>query len=136
MKRFGAIAIALVMLMLVVGCDINKEPPTPTYSVPYITVKNDTGKALNIDVYDGVGNILFHAVDGFMKIAEPSIKVKGYCVLREEMHIESGTEWIAYPIKVISKVCEQDFTLENKVYDLHVTYNSDTNELEFNLVEK
>lgn len=133
MRKLLLIAAATIML-LAVSCEINKEPPQPEYNVPFLTVRNDTGKAFNIDVYDGSGNVLFHAVDGFMKVAEASIKIKGYCVLREEMHIEPGDEWIAYPIKVISKVCEQDFTLENKVYDLHVTYNSDTNELEFNLI--
>lgn len=135
MRKLLLIVAAAVML-LAVSCDVNKEPPEPQYNVPYLTVKNETGKVLTLDVCNGSDEILYHVVSDTMKVAANDIKVKGYCILREEMRIEPGTEWTAYPVKIISKVCEQSLTLDNKIYVLHVTYNSSTNGLEFNLEEK
>lgn len=142
MKRLALLVVALAILCLFVACKEPEPYHAPELNNPYVSIVNDTGMTLRLNVFVTENG---SPTPTKLKYTNPSprvpfnttenFKISGYCILRTETRVDE-VQHIAYQVDVISNVMDQTFTLENKVYDIHVTYNSNTNELEFNPVER
>lgn len=142
MKRLSLLVVAFAILCLFVACKEPEPYQAPELTKPYINFVNETGTTLRLQVYVTDKD---HPTPSVLKYDKPAMKItlavtedckiSGYGVIRTETRIDEA-QFIAYPVDVITNISEQFFTLENKVYDVHVTYNPDTNVISFNPVER
>lgn len=142
MKRLALLVVALAILCLFVSCE--SEPyQAPPITKPYLNFVNETGMPLRIDVYgtdkdnptDPV--VLKYHNAAMLMTFEVTAKSRlvGYGVRETKMYIDEVND-MAYPVDVITKVKELPLNLENKVYLVHVTYDSVSNEISFDLEER
>lgn len=144
MKRLAllVVALAILCLCLFVSCE-PEHYQAPELTKPYLNFVNETGTSLRLQIFCTDND---HPTPVVLKYDKPAMlvtlavttdcKVSGYGVIRTETRVDE-VQHIAYPVEVITNIVSQTFSgLENKVYDVHVTYDPGTNELTLNPVAR